>query len=319
MRMSISRLLSGAALAAALLLGCSSPDPIPPPQQAEFDQDRAWRDLETIVGFGPRPSGSPANAALRAFIEGELEGAGLTVVREPFTAETPAGPIEFENLYADLPPADPDAPWIIFGTHFDTKRLDQHFPDQPFLGANDAGSGTAILLELARRFAAETEPRRTGLRLLFLDGEEAVRLDWEGNDNTYGSRHHAGQLDANGTWQRYGACVILDMLGDADLEIVHETYSRPELMRLYQEQAQRLCLGEYVATRRRLPVRDDHLPFLNVGIPAVDLIDFDYGPQNSYWHTPEDTLDKCSAKSLGVAGRLVLGAMPALEAWVLER
>lgn len=305
--------LSALALIAALLPACSSPDPIPPAKHSLFDQDRAWRDLEQIVSFGPRPSGSPQNQALRAFIAGELQKVGLEVVREPFTDETPAGPVDFENLYADLPPAEAGAPWIIIGTHFDTKRMDVEF-----VGANDGGSGTAILLELARQFAAETEPRRCGLRLLFIDGEEAVREDWADKDNTYGSRYHAAGLDARDEETRFGACVILDMLGDVDLNIVHETYSRPELMSLFQQQATLLGLGRYMATRQRLPVKDDHLSFANIGIPSVDLIDFTYGPQNSFWHTPQDTLEHCSKASLGVAGKLMLGSLPALEDWVLR-
>lgn len=301
------------ALAALLVAACSSPDPTPAPPAAgpTFDQARAWRDLEQIVGFGPRPSGSPENAALRAFIEGELRKLGLEVVREPFTEETPIGPIDFENVYADLPPDDPNAPWILIGTHFDTKNVDFEF-----VGANDGGSGTAILIELARAFTAQEGPRKTGIRLLFLDGEEATRFDWEGKDNTYGSRYHAAGLDARDEEFKFKACVILDMLGDADLNIVHEVYSRRELMELFEREAVRLGLGSYMAPNQRLPVKDDHLPFMSIGIHSVDLIDFSYGPMNSYWHTPEDTLEHCSANSLGVAGRLMLGAWPALEAYV---
>ena len=310
------RLFCAAAPRCALMwlaASCSSPDPIPPAKHSLFYQERAWADLGTIVRFGPRPSGSPENAALRAFIQAELESVGLTVKREAFTDETPAGPIQFENVYTDLPPATEGAPWIIIGTHFDTKRMEEFF-----VGANDGGSGTAILLELARQFAADPRPRRTGLRLLFIDGEEAINEHWEGLDNTYGSRYHAAQIDAQDLESQFGACVILDMLGDTDLNIVHETYSHRELMTLYEDQAKRLGLGDAMATRQWLPVKDDHLSFQRIGIPSVDLIDFTYGPGNSYWHTPMDTLEHCSKTSLGTAGRLVLGAMSALETWVLR-
>jgi len=297
-------------LISILAAACSSPEV--PVQKAElaFNKDRAWSDLEAVVAFGPRPSGSAANAQLRDFLAAELTAAGLVPQREPFTDSTPVGPIDFENVFADLAPTVPDAPWILLTTHFDTKVLPGHF-----VGANDGGSGTAILLELARALAAEG-PREIGLRFLFLDGEEAVNLDWEGDDNTYGSRYHAQKLRANQDAGRFGACVLLDMLGDKDLAILHETYSRRELMELFEQEAVRLGLGDYMATRRWLPVKDDHLSFAAVGIPSVDLIDFEYGPNNAYWHNDKDTLEHCSADSLKVAGDLVLGALPALEAWV---
>lgn len=297
-------------LVSCLAAACSSPELPTPAPTASFDADRAWSDLEAIVAFGPRPSASPANAKLRDFLCDELRAAGLDPQREPFTDETPVGPLDFENVYADLAPLDPSAPWILLVTHFDTKRLPGHF-----VGANDGGSGTAILLELARVLAKDNE-RSLGIRILFVDGEEAINLEWEGNDNTYGSRHHANALHAAGDTARFGACVLLDMLGDKDLKILHETYSRRELMELFESEAERLGLGQYMATRRWLPVKDDHLSFAAVGIPAVDLIDFEYGPNNAYWHNEKDTLEHCSAASLKVAGDLVLGSLPAVEAWV---
>ena len=305
-----------------LAAACSTPPPPAPP--VDFDQKLAWDHLESIVGIGPRPSGSEGAARLRDYLEINLKALDLDSEREPFTNETPTGPVEFENLFVDLPPTAPGAdaetaPWILIGTHYDTKRLDQEGPNI-FVGANDGGSGTAILLELARVLTQSTAaPREVGLRLLFLDGEEAVNLDWEGDDNTYGSRYHAEQLLATGQAGRFGACVILDMLGDRDLGILHETYSRRALMELFEQAAERAGLGQHMQTRRWQAVRDDHQSFLKIGIPSVDLIDFDYGPQNSWWHTNEDTLDKCSAASLGAAGTIFMTGLPDLERWVLEQ
>lgn len=309
---------------ALLLVACSSPTPPLPQAAPDFDRAAAWRHMERQVAIGPRHSGSPGAAELRDYVEQQLAALGLTMVREPFTEDTPAGPVAFENVWVDLPPTlgDPEtAPWIVFGAHYDTKRLGpEHGATDatPFVGANDGGSGIAVLLELARIWSQDERPREVGLRLLFIDGEEAVRHDWEGLDNTYGSRYHANRLLREGGAGRFGACVILDMVGDRDLGFVHETYSRPELMRLFEETADRIGLGRHM-TRRRLPVKDDHQSFLQVGIPAVDLIDFDYGPNNSWWHTVEDTLDKCSPESLEVTGRIVLAALPRLEAWVLDQ
>ena len=311
----MSKSLFAAALLATLVLAaCSSPEQPARNHSPSFDAARAWSDLERIVAFGPRPSGSQANGDLRAFLHAELVALAPTVKRQAFEQETPAGPITFENLYLDLAPSDPAAPWVILATHFDTKRL----PGE-FVGANDGGSGTAVLLELARALASDTRPRDVGVRLLFLDGEEAVNLDWEGDDNTYGSRYHAAELLRTGQARRFGACILLDMIGDADLVMLHETYSRPELMELFETEATRLGLGSHMATRRWLPVKDDHLSFASVGIPAVDLIDFEYGPNNVYWHTTEDTLAHCSEKSLGVVGTLVLGALPAVKRWLLAQ
>ena len=299
--------------------GCSSPDSNGGAGDSAFSQSNAWSHLEKIVAFGPRPSGSDANRQLRDYIATELSTLGLTVTREPFTDSTPAGDIEFENLFVDLSPnapaANPEAMSMIIGTHFDTKIIEADEGGE-FVGANDGGSGTAILLELARVLTSEGFQRNVPVRLLFIDGEESVNFRWEGKDNTYGSRYHANKLRDTKQAARVGAVVILDMLGDKNLTIFHDTYSRPELMELFEREAAAKGLGNYMATRRKLPIKDDHLSFQAVGIPAVDLIDFEYGPQNYHWHRTSDTLENCSAISLGKAGRIFLAGMPSLERWI---
>jgi len=143
--MQILGLLLRACLATGLAtapLGCDAPGA----GEAAFDAERAWKDLERLVAFGPRPAGSPANEEQRKFLEAELKAAGLAPVREAFRAETPVGPIEMANVYADLASADPKAELVILASHFDTKLTKERFP-QPFVGANDGGSSTAILLE----------------------------------------------------------------------------------------------------------------------------------------------------------------------------
>jgi glutaminyl-peptide cyclotransferase len=304
------------------LAACSSPDNGNGNEQSSFSATNAWAHLERIVAFGPRPSGSPANAALRDYISTELQTLGLTVTREPFTDTTPVGDIQFENLFVDLAPnalgADPDGLSMIIGTHFDTKIIEAD-EGGPFVGANDGGSGTAILLELARVLTRDNFQRTVPVRLLFIDGEEAVNFQWEGKDNTYGSRYHANNLAKTKQAARVGAVVILDMLGDKNLTIFHDTYSRRELMELFEVAAAAKGLGNHMAPRRSLPIKDDHLSFQVVGIPAVDLIDFEYGPQNQHWHKTSDTLENCSALSLGRAGRIFLAGMPSLERWILKQ
>lgn len=275
-----------------------------------FDEARAWSHLERLVGLGPRPSGSASAEAARLYFEEALRGAGLKPERESFKELTPAGEIDFCNVFADLPPtsAAKEADWILLCTHYDTKRLAGNF-----VGANDGGSGTAVLLELARCMA-KAPSDRFGYRFLFLDGEEAVNHDWVDPDNRYGSRHHAKRLQLSGKASSFRACVLLDMVGDKDLRIRHESYSDERIYRVFAEAAKELGLAKHFATERSGPILDDHLSFMAIDIRSVDLIDFEYGPNNAYWHSLDDTLENCSKQSLGITGRVVLHALPKLEA-----
>jgi hypothetical protein len=292
--------------------GCGAGTPGAEP--AVFDAARAWKDLEAIVALGPRPAGSEALESTRILIERGLRASGLEPVREAFEVKTPPGfrsekPVAsfaMANVYADLAAKDPTAEMVILCTHFDTK-----IHPQRFVGANDGGSGTAVLLELARVLAAGG-PREVTYRFLFIDGEEALRWQWEGEDHTYGSRHHAAQLVKNRQADRVRCCVLLDLVGDKDLQFLRETYSDRRLNELFARAAAGIGLGRHMEGKRQ-EAFDDHLSFMAVGIPSIDLIDFDYGPDNAYWHTPEDTLDKCSAQSLEATGRIVLAALPEIE------
>jgi glutaminyl-peptide cyclotransferase len=277
-----------------------------------FDAARAWRLLEEQVAIGPRHAGSPGAEATRALIERELRAAGLEPVREAFLAQTPAGPIEMCNVWAEVPAREPGAPRVVLGSHFDTKRL-----GASFVGANDGGSSTAVLLELARALAAAPSQRVTW-RLVFFDGEEALRDFWADPDNRYGSRHHVARLKADGRLSTVKACVVIDMVGDRDLLLTRDEYSGRELQRIFREAARSIGLGRHMEGAS-MPVKDDHQSFLDVGIESIDLIDFEYGPDNAWWHTDEDTLEKCSQQSLDAIGRIVLAGLPALEAWVLAR
>ncbi|MFT4539208.1 MAG: glutaminyl-peptide cyclotransferase [Planctomycetota bacterium] len=283
-----------------------------PPIDLQFNEQRAWTDLERQVGFGPRPAGSDAIEQTRLYLEEELRAAGLEPKRQAFVADTPAGKIPFCNVYADFegkPFRDKRAHMVIIASHYDTKRL-----QQPFLGANDGGSSTACVLELARAIVAGG-PRDLSYRFLFLDGEEAVRFEWSGNDNTYGSRYHADKLKLTEEYDLIKALVLLDMIGDKHLRIWRDTNSSRELLQIFQASAKERGLAKYMSGPS-LAVKDDHLPFMRAGIPSIDLIDLDYGPDsknNDWWHTVEDTIDKCSSKSLKITGDIVLGALPRLE------
>lgn len=293
------------ALAASCALG-SCPAGSAAPALPAFDSGRAWTHLRQLVHIGPRPPGTKELEATRQYIAKELTAVGLTPVREDFTAHTPCGEFQLANIYADFPAREPGAELIVLATHFDTKL---GIPG--FVGANDGGSGTAAQLELARVIVAGGA-RPLAYRFLFLDGEEATRPQWEGEDNCYGSRHHAATLAKSGTAARVRALVLLDMVGDRELRLWRESWSDRRLTELFRASAEKAGLGQYLSQRSEA-IEDDHQPFLALGIPSIDLIDFEYGPGNSVWHTSSDDLDHCSQESLGAIGKIVLAGLPEVE------
>jgi glutaminyl-peptide cyclotransferase len=310
MRMALPSKLIAACLPLALVAACNA-DASTPAEVPEFDSGRAWRDLVHMVQLGPRPSGSAAIEQNRVFIESELSAVGLSPQREAFTAQTAVGPIEMCNIYADLEGTRKDgekAPLVILCTHFDTWRL-----DSDFVGANDGGSSTAVMLELARALQASA-PHALSYRFLFVDGEEETR-EWSsmaGKDNTYGSRAHAERLLTSADYKRTQAALVIDLVGDKDLQFWRDQNSDPKLLKVFFDAARRQGLGQHVDGTRQA-VKDDHLSFMAIGIISADLIDLDYGPNNSFWHTTADTLDNCSQASLNVTGTIVLAGLAELE------
>jgi Peptidase family M28 len=314
----LNALSTSCALAGALCActsACGGSAPAAQVDASQFDAARAWKLLEEQVALGPRPAGSEAVERTRALIERELSAAGLTPVRERFTAQTPAGETAMANVYADLAASGPQpeqSPLVLIASHFDTKKV-----DFPFVGANDGASSTAVLLELARVLAA-AGPREVGYRFVFFDGEEAVRFHWEDPDNCYGSRHHAAELKRKGELGRVRALILLDLIGDRDLHLTRDSYSSARLVEIFFGAARANGLGQHV-DGPTLAVKDDHQPFLSAGVESIDLIDFNYGPDNSWWHTADDTPDKCSQESLSAVGRIVLLGLGGLEHYVTSR
>lgn len=268
-----------------------------------FDGGRAFADLKQMTGFGPRPSGSPALERTREFISDQLRAAGASVTEDSFTASTPLGPIPMANLIARIPGSSSSV--IILAGHYDTKRM-----PTPFVGANDGASSAAFLLETARLLVRR--PNQLTYWLVFFDGEEAVQR-WSSTDSLYGSRHFARSLAAQGIRNRIKAVFVVDMIADSHLDIRRESHSTPWLTDIVFAQARDLGYRRYFLDSPS-SVEDDHLPFVELGIPAVDIIDLDYGPFNLYWHTRFDTVDKCSPNSLAVVGDTILGTLPVLEA-----
>jgi Zn-dependent M28 family amino/carboxypeptidase len=265
---------------------------------SSLDGAAAFRHVERLVAIGPRPAGSAAGARAREYIVAELRRVGVDARTEPFVAETPDGRLSMANVVGVLPGRRRDV--VLIGGHYDTKA----FRGFRFVGANDGGSSTALLLELARTLAAR--PRAYTYWIVFFDGEEA-RGTWTSTDSLYGSRRMAAELAKRHELPR--AVIVADMIGDRDLGILREAYSTPWLTDVVWDSARRLGHGAHFRPEVRA-VEDDHAPFLRLGVPAVLLIDFDFPA----WHTADDTLDKVSPRSLQIVGDVLLEALPAIEA-----
>ena len=281
-------------------MGCLHAAQSAPPK---FDGGRAYEDIRQLVAIGPRPAGSPGIQLTRDYIKKQLIAAGLTPQEQPFDAKTPIGTIHMINVRATLPGTASGRGRLVIGGHYDTKLS----PDFPFVGASDGGSSTAFLLELAR--ALKGRRNAIPIELLFLDGEEATLWDWDTHttDHTYGSQYYVDTAKQAGTLKDIRAFILVDMIGDRDLQIKRETYSTAWLTDVIWAAAARLKRREFVA--ESLAIEDDHVPFLKAGVEAVDLIDLDYPA----WHTREDTLDKVSAGSLEAVGQVLLAALPEIE------
>ncbi len=282
--------------AVALELACAA-------DAAAFNGERAFNDLKRLVAFGPRPSGSKALADSRQWIVGRLQQAGAKVEEDRFVATTPVGSVPMTNLIARIPGVRRQV--VLLAGHYETKRID----DFAFVGANDAGSSAAFLLEMARILARRKN--EFTYWLVFFDGEEAFR-QYSATDGLFGSRHLVEKLTASGDLGRIEAMILVDMIADADLAIYRDYNSTRALTDRVFEIARRLGYAKHFRDELHA-YEDDHVPFVNAGVVAIDLIDLDYGPNNSYWHTSKDTVDKCSPRSLTIVGRVVLATLEELE------
>jgi glutaminyl-peptide cyclotransferase len=263
-------------------------------QAREFSGARAMDYERKIVAFGPRPPGSAALRNLRAYVVAQLKPRGCEVTQDVFTANTPVGPVAMVNIVARFPGKSGRA--VALTGHYDTKKM----AGMRFVGADDGGSSTAFLLEMA-----ETEqdmPHKDDLYLVWFDGEEAFG-QWSATDSLYGSRHLAERWAADGTLGRIKALINVDMIGGKDLHIMNEDNSSPALRKQIWSTAERLGYGKYFDEAGG-PTDDDHMPFVKLGVNAVDLIDFDTS-KKTYWHTPEDTIDKLSTHSFEVLGAVL--------------
>ena len=297
-----------AALAVALLMaGCSRAvtPPAAPPEPAAVEGPRALNEVQAFLQVGPRDAGTPGAEKAAAYLQLRLRQLGVEAAIDTFTNDAPGGPTVFRNVIGRRPGSGRGL--IVVGCHYDTKT---GIPG--FVGANDSGSGTGVLLELARVLAARP-PLAAEIQLVFFDGEEC-RVNYGPADGLHGSRHPADRLVREGRARDVLGVIVLDMIGDRGLSVT-----------VPRNGAAHLISGAFDAARAEgardmfslhpFAVGDDHQPFLEAGLPAVDLIDFEFGSapgRNDYWHTDQDTLDKLSADSLQIAGRVTLRLVAAL-------
>ncbi len=257
----------------------------------EFSGEKALAHVQALVDFGPRPAGSSALKDSRNYLKEHLEEAGWKVELQTFVDDTPRGKIAFMNLIARWPNEASRSPLFLLCTHYDTK----YFADTQFVGADDGGSSTGALLEMARVLALHPD-LAARIELVFFDGEEAFD-HFTADDGLYGSRYFAKQLEKSGHAKRYRGAILWDMIGDKNLTITLSPDSPAHLAQGILAAATALDARDHF-TYLSTNILDDHNPLEKAGIPAIDLIDFDYPP----WHTAEDTMDKLSAQSLQTIG-----------------
>jgi len=288
-------------------------DDAPPPKKTGgFDGKRAFAHVAKQVGFGPRPSGSEAIAKLQDYIQSELSSYGCKVEADDFHADTPIGRLPMKNIVAKIPGEKPGM--IVLATHYDTARsardprTGEVHPMPTFVGADDAGSSTGVMLELARSFCAKRE--RYAVWITFFDGEEAMH-DWSDTDSRYGSREMAARLSTSGDIKKIKAFLLADIVGGRNARFLREESSTPALVDLIWSTAARLGYSA-IFLNEATSAQDDHDSFLKRGVPSVDVIgDF---LNNGYWHTPQDSLDKISAKTLAITGHVFLETVKQLQA-----
>jgi glutaminyl-peptide cyclotransferase len=268
-------------------------------QAADFSGASAFKYTQAAVAMGPRPSGSAANRQLQAYIRTQLHTWKCEVIEDPFIGKTPKGDVPMTNIIAKFPGKSGHA--IAVTGHFDTKL----FPGRKFVGANDGGSSTGLLLELARNLAVTQHA--DDIYVVFFDGEEAVG-DWSEIDSVYGSRHLAYKWKGDGTLAQLKALINVDMIGDKSLGVLIEENSTVSLRKLVWDTASDLGYKAYFLQDAE-KVDDDHMPFLKLGVPSLDIIDFDYDP----WHKDSDTMDKLSPKSLEIIGTVVLASVQRID------
>ena len=298
---------------ASISTGSRAPSP---PVVATFSGERAMDHVRKQIDFGPRPPDTPQLAKTRAYIVNELKSYGLTVSLDEFTVTTPQGEKKMANITGEI--AGESKSLVLIASHYDTK----FYKDMLFVGANDPAASVATLLEIGRVLGSQREKPKVTYRLVFFDGEEAFCESWSdcGNpdnpDNTYGSRHYVSQLRAKNELANTRALILLDMIGYKNLELGRDTLSTRWLQNVVWSTARELGHGKFFVDREEGVGGDDHEPFLQADVDALDLIQLTSYP---HWHKADDTIDKISAQSMRIVGETVLASLPKVADYVLKQ
>ena len=294
----------------------ASAAPAPIPGAVAFNGERALAHAHKQVEIGPRPPGSPELAKTREYIARELNSYGVKVTTDEFHASTPLGDKVMVNITGEISGESKDV--IIISSHYDSK----YFKNMHFVGANDPAASVGTLLELARVLATNGQKPKATYWIVFFDGEEAFCENWEdcgkpdAPDNTYGSRRYVAQLKATNNLNRVRALILLDMMGSKTLELGRDDMSTKWLLDIVWQAARELGHGSIFVNRPEGVGGDDHEAFLRAGIDSLDIIQLS---TYKYWHTPEDTLDKISAKSMKIVGDVLLESLTKIEQHALSK
>jgi len=275
-------------------------DAAPPPDKTGgFDGKRAFAHVAKQVSFGPHPSGSAAIAEVQGYLLTEVKSYGCTVETDSFGADTPIGRLSMKNILVKIPGEKPGI--ILLGTHYDTLLKDN------FLGADDGGSSTGLMLELARLLCPQHG--KYAVWIAFFDGEEAMK-HWSDTDSRYGSRQMAAKLAISGDLKKVKSFLLADIVGGRTAVFKREASSTPALVDLMWNTAGQLGYSG-LFSNEGTSAEDDHDSFLKRDVPSVDVIgDF---INNGYWHTTQDSLDKISAKTLASVGHVFLESIKQLQ------
>ncbi len=283
----------------------AAPDALPAEKTGGFDSAKAYEHVARIVSFGPRAPGSEGSRKAQEYFKQQLASFGCEVEAMPFHASTPQGRVQMTNIVGKVAGASPDI--VMLMSHFDTKQV----PEAPdFVGANDGGSSSGVMLELARLLCPRKDKLQLSVWIVFTDGEESYG-EWSDIDGTYGSRELAARMSLSGDLKRVRALLLADIVGAQDLQFKREEDSTDWLVDLVWATAKRLGYGSHFLDESTA-MSDDHVPFIRRGVAAVDLIHANYVGVPP-WHSGEDTLDKISARSLGLTGHVILETVAALE------
>jgi glutaminyl-peptide cyclotransferase len=299
------RRLDASAPSSANQSAAPKPTEVAPPadQTGGFDGTKAYEHVAKLVSFGPRPPASEGIHRSQEYVISQLKSFGCEIDQDDFHASTPKGDVQMKNIIAKAPGTGQGI--ILLLTHYDTLSSVENF-----VGAEDSASSTGLMIEMARQLCGKKEPN--SVWIAFLDGEEAF-VNWnQDNDHTYGSRELAARMALSGDLKRVKAVILADMIGQYNLSIPRQSDSPKWLTDTVWKTAARLGYKD-IFVSQETQTSDDHDPFLERGVPALDIIDLNDYISAGYWHTPQDTLDKVSPRSVAIVGHVILESVDELQ------